>query len=705
MVKKLQILISIIAICLLTGCFKETYNMDRLSSKAHLSPTFGVSAVRGDISLSDLIEASDTVVYEEDNFVKLVYRKDSVIEFGVEDFYDLDEMFSFSKAYPVGGMRIAPFAASVTSTLDQISLKFPAALRTQFVTLDDGAAHPFPSFSNINLGNIPLPAFTNFSNATFESGFIDISVRNNLTAPINSISIRLYNTVNNTLIGGEAVLSLISPGQTKIHSVNLSNVSVSNSIYAVVVINNCPGTSSPVLIDLDGSNIQLGIAGRDLKVLSGLVKIPVNTVLPEDETDIIILEPGQDIEITEFLITTGTLSYTIKSNSNTTSIVEIELPTVKKNGSPITRLVTVAPYGTVTGNIDIAETKGNLDTETTFPYNRLPLKYAIVVHSNNTLINFSSADKVQLDIKLVNTDFDYIKGYFGQLTETDVDMIDLDIDDILKNISGTFLLSSPSIKFDYLNSFALPVEINLQATGYKGLETVDLDLNPFNLVYPSALAERDKSGSVLISKSNSNLPGLVSMPPGKIRFQGSAKMNPLGKTAARDNYIFGDSRFISSAEIVVPMELRINNLQFTDTVDNFIRNEDTDDDSSFNPADFEFLRIDITAKNRFPLGVSLSMTLFKSAGQQDLITIDAENILQPAPVDAAGKVTGPSENKTSIIIDREFWDSIDAADKIIFRFTMISTENTSKDVKIYSDYNIEFKAAMILKPDFSFDLD
>ncbi len=76
------------------------------------------------------------------------------------------------------------------------------------------------------------------------------------------------------------------------------------------------------------------------------------------------------------------------------------------------------------------------------------------------------------------------------------------------------------------------------------------------------------------------MPELVSMPPEMIRFSGSAKMNPLGNTGSRDNYIFGDSRFLGSLEVEIPMEFRINNLQFTDTVDNFLQIEDSDEDTS-----------------------------------------------------------------------------------------------------------------------------
>jgi len=99
MVKKLFILVSILAA---TACVRETYDMDRLSKRAHLSPTLAVSAVRGDISFSDIIEPSDTVIFDEDNFVRLVLKEDSVIDLRMEDYYDLNDMVNFKPQWLTG---------------------------------------------------------------------------------------------------------------------------------------------------------------------------------------------------------------------------------------------------------------------------------------------------------------------------------------------------------------------------------------------------------------------------------------------------------------------------------------------------------------------------------------------------------------------------------------------------------------------------
>jgi len=85
-----------IMVFLTTSCIKETYNMNKLSEKVHLTPTIAISAIKGDISLSDLVKSGDTVVFDQNNFVKIIFKKDSVIDLKIADFYDLKNMIDLN---------------------------------------------------------------------------------------------------------------------------------------------------------------------------------------------------------------------------------------------------------------------------------------------------------------------------------------------------------------------------------------------------------------------------------------------------------------------------------------------------------------------------------------------------------------------------------------------------------------------------------
>lgn len=327
--------------------------------------------------------------------------------------------------------------------------------------------------------------------------------------------------------------------------------------------------------------------------------------------------------------------------------------------------------------------------------------------SNDTIV-FDTDHSVKIIIKkesvidLKLTDFIALKkGTLVQLSASiDPQTLNLGIDDILSNITGDIFISNPSIKLIYTNSFAYPIQIILNASGISKTKTVNLNLAPFNLKYPVAPVT-EISDSFTIDKSNSSLPLLMSLPPNNINFSGTAVMDITGKNSQQDSYLLTPNRLIGSLEVEVPLEFRTNNLQFTKTVDNFLKDDGGSNDNSFSAEDFEFLRVDFTAKNGFPLGLSLKMSLYDSLTHSIKSTVDATDIIKPAPVDSNGKSTGTTETSTSINFTKTFFSSVNKADKIIFDFIFNTTDAGSKDVKIYSDYKIDFKAALVMKSDFN----
>ena len=703
MPERISILIILIAF---SGCIRETYDLDRLSKEAHLSPTWVVPVIKGDVSLSDLTEPNDTLIFEKDNFVRLIFREDSFIDLKMEDYYDLNNMISFSESYQLGRLNLTSFTDDLTYTLESITLRLNPAVRAQFVSLN-GTTSRFPAFPVTLLQEGTYLPFSNFEYATFDEGFIDIRVRNNLTAPVENISVTLFNTAGHIPVGNTVNISVINPGQTGVASIDLANSTLLNSLTAAVTISS-PGTITPVPIDLYGSNIEIAVAARDLWVRSGSIVVHPQIISgPEDvETDTIEFKPGSGIEISLISMKAGDISYSIRSNTKLSSDVSLTLPTALQNGAPITENITVDPDASASGNFPVGNSVFDLGTISAQPYNMIPVEHEILVSSNDRIVNFSSLDEVQIDLNLFNPDFDYVKGYFGQKLETfGPATIDPGISDIINKITGGLLFSNPSVIVNYSNSFSIPVEVDIKATGFKADETTELGFDLIELNYPAAPDERDISGSFLFDKSNSLLPALISMPPHRLVFRGTARMNPQGKTGRYDNYIFGNSRMTGSLDVNIPLELRMNNLQFTDTVDNFLNMDDADRENPVDPDDFEFMKIYIHAENGFPAGISVSLMLYDSEARVNRSTIEAKEVLKPAPVDNSGRVTAPAESDATIEITREFWDSVDQSDSMIFKFTMNTTGNGSKDVKIYSDYRINFTAGMVVKPDLKIKFD
>ena len=93
------------------------------------------------------------------------------------------------------------------------------------------------------------------------------------------------------------------------------------------------------------------------------------------------------------------------------------------------------------------------------------------------------------------------------------------------------------------------------------------------------------------------------------------------------------------------------------------------------------------------------MSLYDSATKTVKSSVDATGILNPAPVDSNGKANGITETTTSIEFTSAFFSNVNKADKIIFTITLNTTGTPPQEVKIYSDYRINFNAALVVKPD------
>ena len=294
------------------------------------------------------------------------------------------------------------------------------------------------------------------------------------------------------------------------------------------------------------------------------------------------------------------------------------------------------------------------------------------------------------------------KGYVGiQEAAIPPHTIDLGIADVLNHLTGDFIISDPSIKFNYINSFADPIQITLNASARRAANSMNLSLAPFTLDHPATSNDPPVTSTFVINKSNSNISEIVSMPPEEIDFSGLIRINSTAANAG--DYLSSATGLYSSIEIDLPLELRMDNLQFTDTTDNFLADAFGKNDN-IKWEDFELFRIDLNVKNGFPLGASMSMSLVDSTSHLVISTLVANDIFKAAPVGADKIVTGAATSSSSIAFTQEFFNSIDRSDKIIFKFTLNTTDNGTKDVKIYSTYKINFLASVVMKPDIKLNL-
>jgi len=319
-----------------------------------------------------------------------------------------------------------------------------------------------------------------------------------------------------------------------------------------------------------------------------------------------------------------------------------------------------------------------------------------VIFDLNKLVILVFKKESVVDLKLS----DFSKATIQRTATIDPSSYDLNLGDVLDHINGTIRFYNPSLKFNYTNSFPDPIKISLNVTAKGKTSSIALALAPFTLAKP-ILPAQEITSSFVIDKSNSNLPDLISLPPKSVDYSGTATITSTVKDNGEENNAIGANRLLGSLEIDVPLDLSLNNMQFKDTVNNFIKSDNGD--NPLDPADFQLLRIKVSAKNGFPLGAALKMSLYDSVTKTIRSTVEATSLLNPAPVDVNGKANGVTETSTTIEFTKEFFSFVNKTDKIIFTITLNTTGTVPQEVKIYSDYRINFNAALVVKPEINFN--
>lgn len=423
------------------------------------------------------------------------------------------------------------------------------------------------------------------------------------------------------------------------------------------------------------------------------------TMDPEG-SDTLIIEPGEDRKLRKMNIASGQLTYNLRSWCIFDVEVELTVPGIVNGSGPLVLTETIPAGSNISSSLDLSGYLANFDTDPVTPYNRLPVEWQINIPSPPG--TYLPTDSIKLWLEVGEPEFDYVTGYFGNHSEEmERDTLDLETEELFSKLSGSIYLASPSVTVNYSNSFGLPMRIDTEIKGMDDEGEVALDRGPVDIDYPSSTDSRDVSSSFTIDRTNSNLPELISMLPYEIEFFGSAAINPDGEPAA-DNIIFGNSRLIADMEVVIPMDLSLNMLQLSDTTENFLRSDDPQEE---NPLEMlEELTFDLYVENGFPLDARVIIELYDSTSMSILETIDPGDLIQAAPVDDNGRVTEPNITNVPVDVTPEFIDEVEEADAIILSFILNTTDSDTREVKIYSDYNIVFAVAIRIKAGINLNL-
>ena len=446
-------------------------------------------------------------------------------------------------------------------------------------------------------------------------------------------------------------------------------------------------------LGLLGASDMLAIAGQEFELnqtaaqfgFSTSVMYTATTSQNFNETFQFTNVQGYALTSVDFL--SGNLKIDVSTTLQHNVTIDLTFPDFTVNGVPITRTLQMnnppAPQS-ATQTIDF--TNALLDLASGAQgNNEIRMEGTITVQgTGNTLLG---SESIAINAEFIAPQFNVARGNIGNLDPFALkDTINIDL---FKNFNqGEVAFTNPSIRFDVINSFGIPMEINFPVI--KTVETNsgnEASLIGYPLEFPIEAAatpgQSPMSTLILNSTNTQNLNSIISPTPKKLVYEVDGELNPNGTT---QNFIAHNSSLTFRAELDLPLEGYAKNFKITDTIDfNFdVQEQDVR------------LAFRMISENGFPIEIGADI-LVADENYKILGDINPGNdvLIKGAQVDNTGRAIGKEKNIVDIVLDASQSSFLRKGKYLILTVSGQTTDgNLNKVVKFYNDYELDLKLAV-----------
>ena len=639
------------------------------------------------LTLGDLIPEEGTVIYDDDNFIRLAYREDNIFSFSTDSIIDFSNQEGLNEYYDFNDLDLDDFNDEFDYTLEQVLTSDPTI---QFFAEAAGIEIPFTQEQQISGGVLNVLSseldglgqttieLNQFNNISFINGNLTIGIQNNLPVGIENIDIELLTGLDDI---GLLQFSNIEVGETQYMSSDLSGKSIDNNISSNFLQLN--------LQEVDPMNEYLITPNTGIKIFFIIEDINVSNVtmsfddqsLTDYETLIDFeLENGEQIHNLELL--TGKIIYNISSSIDSDLSFKLTLPSATIDGEMFESVQIVSSGNNSTyGEIDISDVIIDLTSDFTQPYNKIPIHFEVFIDSGNELITLTNEDYAEVNFSFSDLSIKYADGYFGDY-EIDLggDIVDIDLQ-IFEDFDSGLILDDPQFIIRVFNSVGVGASINAGLNAFS--PNLDNAIFSFNEIIesPSSVGGVIEQ-SWVYDKNNSTIENIIALPPQQIEYFGSANLN--GSSSGNLNFITSDSKMTLGVEVDFPMSLNIANISLKDTI---VINEIE------NVNNIESLSLFMNIDNGFPLDTKLDILLRDSVSNVTFDTLEIANF-SSGITDDNGYLIESYFSKNQFNLNNNQIENLSRSNQLVLDVTLNTEEN--KSIKLYSDYEFLVSIGMLI---------
>ncbi len=567
-----------------------------------------------------------------------------------------------------------------------------AQINPFFKVLDgQNADIPSQDLSNLDPQTIDVSEF--FETATLDSGYLDISIKNELPVNIQLVVFELKNKSDNSVVASDSFRNIPKNGGISSKSINLRGKTVTKELIGVIKRLTTEASGGPVLIESSkGLNVTLGV--RNLKPSRAIAAFPTQTVIDQNEG--LTLYMG-GAEIKYFKVASGKLKIKISSTIDEDMHMVIALPGAVKDGKSFYQEVTLpGPGGSgVSTTEQIYDMQGYLidfrgkDPDITDTVNTFHQILNVTLDSSGRKLNVGLSDSIKLEYRIESLKPEYAIGYLGNSFNRVVDTTGFEM---FKGLSGDLKFKDVKVDFVVRNSIGTDGRFKLHGLKSKNhfsQKTVALSAplvgNDILVTKPKFQRGEFTETTVSLNATNSNIKEFLENLPQSFQYDLETEVSPNGNVNNYQDFVFDESRMDVIMKMTAPISFAMGGLVLRDTqgVD-FSKLGDMDRIKS------GFLYLDL--ENWFPMDMTVEFELYdEKMNSLGMLNVNPTTGVKSAILNSSGYPTTASKSTLKIGLERS---QIYRLKKSKFIGIKMNVQGNGKMQKLYNNSKLKMNARM-----------
>jgi hypothetical protein len=556
----------------------------------------------------------------------------------------------------------------------------------------DGQTADVPAQNQSNLSPVDIDASAFFETATLDSGFLDISLQNELPVDVDLLVFQIVNADDQSEVALDSFTNILK-NTSVTRSINLRNKTVNKALKGVIKRLVTKASPGPVLVDADkGVNVTLTV--RSLRPRSAVAAFPNQTVMNQNEA---LSMPMNGAEVKFFKVKAGNLQLRLETTIQENMTMFFSVPSATYNGVPLERTVKIP--GVAPGKREVYEEIIDMsgymfdfrgkNPDVTDTVNTFHQILIVKLDSSGRKVKVTLNDSVRIYYSVSELIPEYAIGYLGKtlnptgLSTTPFQLFKgLDGDLSLQNFTASVLVQN------YVGATGRLTVKRMEAenifNGRKQLLNATPLGSPIDVGPPAFQRDAYTEKRITLDANNSNIKSFIETLPQLIHYNMDVETNPNGNTSNYKDFVFDNSRVDVFLRLETPANFGIQGITLRDT--QALDLAELHGDERLKSA---ILYVDIDNGYPFEVGLELGFmdANFQLLGYAD---VDGNQSILPGKTDAQGRPLSSTKTRLTIRVPKEKIAMLQNAESVLIKANI---KGDGKNKKIYNTYKLKINTS------------